>query len=187
MNTQNDSTFGTKPTESIFDSAIEKDNGMDLMKLVQQPQESKTNFTETYVTEPPKQKINISEKKEDEEPKSALELAKEAQKKKISGAIYTTEEIKEAEEVQPKISPIYNSERMGAVDKELENYDDMMKKRAAVVQIKAAGNEFEYTRMIDEISSVAFDENGEAHFTMKDGNGNPVQPVYVRLRTEEDP
>ena len=69
MSTQNDTTFGTKPTESIFDSAIEKDNGMDLMKLVQpQTQETKPNFTETYVTEPPKQKIDLSEKKESEEP-----------------------------------------------------------------------------------------------------------------------
>lgn len=150
---------GTKSTNSLYDG-IEQDNGMDLLSLVKQQEKEETT------TEP--------------ESMTPLQMAIKKEETENHGVIVTKEEEEKYKE-KPKVSPVYNEERMNAIGETIDSYDDTLKQRAAVVQIKEAKDASQYVKMMDEISNVKFDESGKAYF-----NTNTI-PEFVRIRTESDP
>lgn len=158
-----------------IDEQVVSDSSMDLLSLINS---QKANAKNPDIIQG--KSNNIPEK-------SALEKAKEYESKRQVGAVVTNEEIERSRKDKPKKNPIYNDQRIESIEEELSHYDDMMSKRAAVVQIKEAKNELEYTKMMDEINSVVFRKDGNAVFKYTDNYGHAVEPEFVRLRTESDP
>lgn len=157
--------------ESNISLGAIRDESMDLASLVKKAR----NDNET------KEETNRAEIK----PTSPLEQMMKSPQGPSKGLMVTNEEL-EAGKEQPLKNFIYNDERMASIDERLEEFDTTLEKRKAIVVIKKPEDNLEFARLVEEIDSVEF-ENGNAVIKCYDQFDNPVEPVFIRLRTEEDP
>ena len=139
--------------------------------------ETETKKEETIKTLDTSSENNVS----DEKPLSPLEKLKQDTTNSSLGLKISNDELKKGED-GPKRNFVYNDERMESFKKEIDSYDDMMKKRNAVMVTKKPENQMQYIELISEIDSVTFDENGVPSFNLPNGE----QPKWCRLRTADE-
>lgn len=154
--------------KTVSENGAVRDESMDLASLVKHARDDK-------------------EKKEVKEEKkiSPLEQLKNHNETSSKGLVVTNEELESGKE-QPLKNFAFNDERMGFINKKLNELDSSLEKRKAIVVIKKPETQFEFMTMMEEIDSVEF-EDGKAVIKYYDKYDNPVEPTYIRLRTEEDP
>lgn len=151
-------------------SQVKRDDSMDLNAILRAEKEKREKESATV-----------------ERPLSPLEQMQK-DKEKNTGMVVSNDALSKGEERTEFKSPIYNDERMGEIDKYLSEMDSTIEKRKHVVCIQFPEvNSREYMEMVEEIESLEKNENGEYYFNLKDENGNPTEPKYVRLRTKDDP
>ena len=117
---------------------------------------------------------------------SPLEQLKREKEKVQGGMVVSNEELEKGKIQTPNKNIVYNDDRMDSFQKAIDSYDDVMKKRNAVIVTRQPQNEVEYIGLTLEIESIIFDENGKAKFNLKDSDGNPVTPKYCRLREDDE-
>lgn len=170
---------------SIFDTTdFSKDEDLPIEDLL-----AGMKTEENEVKKPEIKKSIINENKEETkqvEELSPLEKMKQQNSNAISGLKISNEDLKEGED-GPKRNIVYNDNRMNEFEAAINEYDDSIKKRNAVIVTAQPQDQFEYVELITEIDSVMFDVNGKAYFALVDDEGKPKTPKYCRLReTDED-
>lgn len=166
---------------SIFDTnEMSKDADLPLEELLAG---MKTNEAEVKQTDIKKPVVQTNETKNEE--LSPLEIMKQQKANSISGIKVSNEELKEGAD-GPKRNIVYNDERLKEFDAAINEYDETMKKRDAVIVTAQPKDQFEYVELISEINLVKFDENGKAYFPETDGDGNKIVPKYCRIRQEDE-
>ena len=167
----NEVETNTSDIETVnSDLGAVRDESMDLASLVKHARSTSKTKIET-----------VNEEKQ----LSPLEQLKAQSQNQTSGMVVTNEEL-EAGKEKPLKNFVYNDERMKSIDERMKELDDSLEKRKAVVVIKKPTNEKEFADLMDEIDSVEF-ENGKAVIKYYDQYDNLVEPVYIRLRTNDDP
>ena len=86
----------------------------------------------------------------------------------------------------PKRNIVYNDERMQEFEDSINELDESIKKRNAVIVLHQPKDQFEYVELISEIDKVKFDENGKAYFSLVNEEGKPVEPKYCRIREDKE-
>ena len=169
--------------KSIFDSnEFSKDENLPLEELLNQMKSEENEVKKPY-SKPATTVEKPVEKREQE--LSPLEQLKRQKEGINHGLIVSNEELKAGED-GPKENIVYNENRMKAIEDTLNEYDETMKKRDAIIVTHQPMNQVEYITLVTEIDSVAFDETGKAYFTLVDNNGNPVAPKFCRLREQDE-
>lgn len=73
------------------------------------------------------------------------------------------------------------------MQKRLEESDALQEKREHAVIIKRATTQEDLIKAVDELDALKHDETTDTwYFDLKDAKGQPVEPVYFRVRTAED-
>lgn len=162
--------------ENIYESEAKKDESIDLTSLVKK---AKAVESATPVESEPQ--ATVTGKK-----LSPLEqMALTAEKNR--GMSITKEEYENGKE-KPLKDFSMNDNRSNAIQDRVNDFDTTLEKRKAVVVLKSPENAQEYTQMMYEIDCVKLDENGKATgIDCRNGNEEPVEPMFIRLRTPEDP
>ena len=163
--------------EDLFAGDVVKDEGIDLSAFIG------NNAKAVNAEEEEKPDTNNAKPA-----MTALERELEKAKHSTKGMPITQQQYEDGLEKTEFRMANDTDERREAMEARVEEQDEMMKKRMAIVPLKQYEDSTEYTRMIEEISKVEFDANGKAYFKdLVDENGNPTQPKLIRLRTEDDP
>lgn len=114
---------------------------------------------------------------------SPLEELKALKEKEGTGIKVSTEELEKGIAHAPSVDVIDRDERKDEWKAKLKEMDDTINKRQAVVLVKKPANPPEYAKMMSEIDSVVFGEDGTPHFefvnTMTE---TKEEPEFVRLR-----
>ncbi len=165
----------------IFDD-IKQDNTLDLESILKEAQNKEKVEDEVADTS----ESTIKTTKRDEEALSPLEKMKLEKEAKVQkGLEVKTSDLKSE---GPTKNIMYNDDRVNAWKDSINEMDEEIKKREAIVVIKKPENKFEYMQMMVEISMVAFDENGKPYINNKgvDEMGEEVihEIKYIRIRKE---
>lgn len=122
-----------------------------------------------------------------EEKLSPLEELRRQQQKPDGGAgmVISNEELEKGAS-QPVKDMVHTDERMEDFQKHMDELDETLDKRNSVIIVKQPTNYAEYIQMIDEIESVSKREDGSLFFDLKDDEGEPTEPVFCRLRLEDE-
>ena len=162
---------------SMFDeSMFSRDDDLPLEDLLAQ-MKTKDNEVKKEPKHKPTPVIDIT----DEEDISPLEKMKRQKAAASTGIKYTNEELEKGAD-GPKRNIVYNDDRLETFEAAINEYDDQMKKRNAVIVTHQPQDQFQYVELVGEIDSVRFNEKGEAYFALVDDEGKPVAPKYCRLR-----
>lgn len=165
----------------IFDD-IKQDNTLDLESILKEAQNKEKVEDDVADTS----ESTIKTTKRDEEALSPLEKMKLEKEAKVQkGLEVKTSDLKSE---GPTKNIMYNDDRVNAWKDSINEMDEEIKKREAIVVIKKPENKFEYMQMMVEISMVAFDENGKPYINNKgvDEMGEEVihEIKYIRIRKE---
>ena len=177
--------------ESLF--GANRDQNIDLSKFLNQ---SKGNKNSDDATIHQSNTTAPEDKKQDETKENVkiemtplqAEMAKRADPSRGSGLVVDNEALKRGEEKTEMRVAFDSDERVENFNNAINDGDVLIKQRRACVMLKPTQNSAEYTQMIDEISRVKFDDEGNAYYDYEyDKNGNRIIPQWIRLRTEDDP
>lgn len=114
---------------------------------------------------------------------SPLEELKALKEKEGTGIKVTNEELEKGIAHAPSVDVVDRDERKDEWKAKLKELDDTINKRQAVVLIKKPVNPVEYAKMINEIDSLVFGEDGTPHFEFINSlTGESEDPEFVRLR-----
>lgn len=114
-----------------------------------------------------------------------LEQMKEQRKTEGLGMQVTQKQLEDGAE-KPLQDFSENEERMENIKKRVDEFDGTIDKRKHVVLIKQPTNPQEYAELISEIDSVVI-KGDVATIDYRDSNDGPIDPIFIRLRTEQDP
>ena len=160
------------------ESTVKRDPSIDLASLVKKakPQEEKS-VNSSNLSGPSIEKTL-----------SPLEQMRREQEKNGSGLVVSNEELEKGKEKTNFANIAYNEDRMKGVHEKMDELDDMLEKRKAIIPIKhPQPNTPEYSEMMREIGAVKFKDDGTAYIDLRDENEKPITPEYIRLRTKDDP
>lgn len=141
--------------------------------------------------------IPLEELLKDDEPKSENIINKEknvtplqqmkSSKDEIGGGIViSNDDLKAGEIKAPSMDMVHTDERIKEWEAALDDMDETTKRRKAVTLVHQPKDQSEYIKMMLEIDSVNFDENGKAYFNYTGPHGKPETPYYVKIREEGD-
>ena len=118
---------------------------------------------------------------------SPLEQMRQEKEKETAGMIVSNDALEAGKDEGPKKNVVYNDDRVASWEKEIESYDDTLRKRNAVMVLREPTDQGEYIELMQEIESVKFDENGKAYFDyINPMTGKPETPRLCRLRNEDE-
>lgn len=158
-------------------SSISRDPSIDLASLVKKAKSSEEKKT-----------VSPTNQSKIEKTLSPLEQMRKEQEKNGSGMIISNEELEKGKEKTDFVNSVYNENRIHGIEEKMNELDEMMEKRKAIVPIQHPEiHSPEYAEMMIEINSVKFKDDGTAYIDLKDENGDLITPKYIRLRTKEDP
>lgn len=80
----------------------------------------------------------------------------------------------------------HNETRMKEISDSIDELDETIKKRNAVILIKNPSTEQEFVKAMLEIDHVKFDSLGKAYINIIGKDGQPVEPEYIRIREENE-
>lgn len=165
---------------NIFENAI-KDESLPIDALVK-------SMTSDKSIENSKEKTDDNNEavKSEEKPMTALQMMKAEKEKTGSGMILSNKELEEGSEKVPKADMINTDRRMEDFQKAIDEQDEIKNKRDHVTLVHQPTTQEEYIKMMDEITSLKFDENGKPYFDYVDYQGNKSEPYYVRIKKEGD-
>ena len=183
--------------ESLFGAS--RDKNIDLSKFLTDSKNTPTNKESDDATiHRPQQTMSMSmgasrpvnannDTKIEMTPLQA-EMAKRKDPNQGSGLVVTEDEMKRGEE-KTEIRVAFDSdERVQSFNDAIDDGDILLKQRRACVMLKPTENGTQYAQMVDEISRVKFDDEGNAYYDYEyDDDGNRIIPQWIRLRTEDDP
>lgn len=144
------------------DSDIQRDESIPLDSLIKSKKEKTTQNNSSL--SPLDQMI-----KNNENSVSGIEVSKE-----------------DMEEKQLR-NPIMDDQRLNEFDEREKELDESIEKRKYIVVTKEPKNAYEYMQLMMELDSVVINDNGTATINYKDGHGNEMKPLFIRLREENDP
>ena len=156
---------------NIFEGV--KDDSLPLEELLKKSEEKKSDDKKEEVTK-------------EEKPLSPLEQLKREKEKKVTGMVVSNKELEEGMNKAPSADMVHTDERQEEWQKAIDEQDEILKQRNAVTLVHQPKDQGEYIKMMDEIASVKFDENGNAHFEYIDYNGEYTDPYFVRIKKEGD-
>ena len=162
---------------NLFDGSIPtKDESLDIMSIVKTKKASSASVED----EKPLEKDTAVKKI------TPLErMMQENEKNNSKGLVATNEELEKGSGQIKDFS--MNDERLKSMDDAVEDLNETLRRRAAIVVTKQPKTDQEQRELMYEIDCVYFKENGEAYIDCRDNNEQPVAPKYIRLRTPEDP
>lgn len=154
--------------KDIF-NGLKKDNSIPLnIPSLTKQQSIETQFSSTEKTE-----------------LTPLEQMKQQRKTEGLGLQVTKKELENGEE-KPLLDFSENEERMENMQKRVDEFDDTLEKRKLVVLLKQPASPQEYAELVSEIDSVVI-KDGVPTIDCRDSENKHVEPVFIRLRTEQDP
>lgn len=166
-----------KPTKEDMGAS----DGLDLAAIMQQ------NINKLHEK---KEDQKVSEKPEaPKQEKSPLDLELERQSKIPEGLVLDTQELIDGNKPRQIRNSFDNDERNKAFEDAIEEQDEKLLNRQALVQVRRAMNNAEMAALEDELTSLCFDEAGKPYFDLKDttadGTEIKLEPKYFVIRTEE--
>ena len=120
-------------------------------------------------------------------PLEQMKLAKKNSANNGKGIVMTNEELQKNSIDGPKRDFVHNDERMSDIQQSINDLDESIKKRQAVTLIKHPEDQAQFTQAMIEIDMVKFDSLGKAYIDIRDDEGNPVQPQFIRIRQDDEP
>ena len=120
-------------------------------------------------------------------PLEQMKLAKKNSANNGKGIVMTNEELQKNSIDGPKRDFVHNDERMNDIQQTINDLDESIKKRQAVTLIKHPEDQAQFTQAMIEIDMVKFDSLGKAYIDIRDDEGNPVQPQFIRIRQDDEP
>lgn len=120
-------------------------------------------------------------------PLEQMKLAKKNAANTEKGIVMTNEELQKNSIDGPKRDFVHNDERMSDIQQSINDLDESIKKRQAVTLIKHPEDQAQFTQAMIEIDMVKFDSLGKAYIDIRDDEGNPVQPQFIRIRQDDEP
>lgn len=167
--------------ENVFGS---KDDSLDVLAAIREiEQESQAN-DESVKEEPIK----------DDTPVTPLAQMIENNKKNTQGMIISNKDLEDGA-IKAPTKDIVHGTREEEFNSAQDTIDDSIRRRKAVIMIKAPMTQYEHMQMMSEIEAVRFNADGSAFFDIgsegsdgEDSTGTIThQPVFVRIRTKDDP
>ena len=170
-----------KETEIFND--IKQDNTLDLESILKEAQNQE--IVEQPVVQPDDSSIKeVDRDTETLSPLEQMKLAKEANSQN-KGLTVKNSDMKSGE---PTKNIMYNDDRVEAWKESINEMDEELRKRNAVVVVKKPTTKYEYMQMMLEIGMVSFDESGKAFINNKhvDDMGQVIEHEinYIRIREE---
>ena len=125
----------------------------------------------------------------EEKESSPLEQLLKQQKEQGMGMVVNDSEFQEHEPKKQFKNPVDSEIRKENAQKAIQEYDDKLAKRSAVVLIRRPTNAAEYAEVEDELDALYFDEDGTPKFNYyrEDVTGEkiPLKPRFFVIRTPE--
>lgn len=169
--------------EETNTTAIEKNetvpNTTDLLQFMNAAKASKEETIEK----------NSTETEEPISEKSPLEQLRERQQTETLGMKINQDEFKEHEEVKALRNPVDSDERIQEFKDRINEEDEKLVKRKAVVLIKRPSTPSEYAQVEIELEGLKFDEEGKPYWDLHDTNAVgetvDIKPQWFVIRTKE--
>lgn len=147
--------------------------------------------------------LDVEENKK-EENLTPLQKMQRDKEKNTAGIVVSNKELEDGKAKAPSKDIVLNEDRLDEFEKTEDELDESLRRRKAVVILKVPQANYntdangienstnnlagaEYAQLMTEINSIRFNSSGEAYYDYKDENGNPIKPVFTRLRTKDDP
>ena len=171
-------------TNNIFEN-VNKDEELPLDALLNSTNKDKAESTPNAKTIE-KAEIIGNTATEIEKPMTALQKMKAEKEKMGAGLVLSNKELEEGAEKIPTADMINTSRRAEDYQKALDEQDEIKMKRDHLTLVHQPKDQGEYIKMMDEISSLKFDEDGKPYFEYVGYDGKLAEPYFVRIKQEGD-